>query len=155
MAVLARTETLRCINAFSYLLGCDIVMVCPLIHVLILLEVMNLLILTVRCANSLLSIPYSLLEQHTARTLHIGATALSSFVHVLEVVLLRHYLRLTTNHSRVNILILSGNTLVRNIGRRLAGLSNSEFEELFDVLWRDFWRRALSNLNDLALWIVV
>lgn len=117
--VLARTESLRCVDALSYLLGCDIVMVCPLIHVLILLEVVNLLVLAVRRAHSLLSIPDSLLEEHAARALHIRAISLGSLVHVLEVMLLHHHLRLSTHHTRVNILILTCYTMVRDIGRSL------------------------------------
>lgn len=127
VAVLARTETLCCIDAFSYLLGCDIVMVRPLIHVLILLEVVDLLVLAVGSAHGLLTISYSLLKKDAAGALHICAIALGSLVHVLEIVRLRHSLSLT-HHTWVNILILSSDTLVRDISRCLNCLSDSEFE---------------------------
>ena len=75
-------------------------------------------------------------------------------MHVLEVVRLRHSLRLT-HHTGTNILILICNTLVRHICWRLSRLPHTEFEQLFDVLGRDLRRSTLPNLNDLAFRIVV
>lgn len=154
VAVLARTEALRCIDAFSYLLGCDIVMMRPLIHVLILLEMVYLLVLAVGSADCLLAISYSLLKKDAAGALHIRTIALGSFVHVLEIVRLRHTLGLP-HHTWVNVLILSCNLLVGYVGRCLNRLSYAEFEQFFDVLWGDLGRCALPDLDDLALRIVV
>ena len=131
-------------------------MVCPLIHVLILLEMVNLLILTVSCAHSLLAVSDSFLEKDTARALHILSTILASFMHMLEIMRLRHSLRLPY-HGWSNILILSScsDTLIGHVSWCLYSLAHTEFEQLFDILWGHLGRCALTNLNDLALWIIV
>ena len=155
VTILVRTETLSGIDAFSYLLGCDIVMMRPLVHVLILLEVVDLLVLAVRGAHSLLTISNSFLEKDTAGALHVRAIALASFVHMLEIMLLRHSLRLC-HHTRMHILVLHiVALLVCHVRRCLSGLPHSEFKQLLDILWGDLWRGTLPDLDDLALRIIV
>ena len=103
---------------------------------LVLLEVVDLLVLAVGCADCLLAIANALLEEDTSRTLHVRTVSLTSFMHMLEVVRLRHSLGLT-DHASSDVLILTCNALVRHICGSLPRLPDAKLEQLLDVLRRD------------------
>ena len=152
VAVLARTEILRCVDALPYLLGCHVAVMGSLVHVLVLLEVMDLLVLAVGCPDGLLAIANALLEEDTAWALNDRIIALNALVHLLEVMKLPHSLGLS-DHCRVNILILTLKTLVRHICWSLFKQPHGELEKNLDILRKELRRSALSDLDDLALWV--
>lgn len=120
-----------------------------LILMLILLEVVDLLVLTVCCSHGLLPVSDPILEEYTA-ALKIWIMSWALLLHHLEVV------RLALCHNASTYArSLVVRALVRDICWPLACLSNAEFEQLFNVLGRDFRWSALADLYHLALWLIV
>lgn len=152
VTVLARTESLCCIDALAYLLSCHIVVMSS--WMLILLEMVNLLVLAICSTDCLFSITDSLLENDVSSILNIWIIALVTFVHVLEIVWLSDTLGLDHHTSR-DVLVLAGDALVSNVGRCLSRLPHSELEQFLYVFGWDLGRCALTYLNDLTLRVVV
>lgn len=123
---------------------------------LVLLEMVYLLILAVGRANSLLPVADAFLEEDaSAWTLQIGTVAdTRALLQMLEVVRRSKTWRLA-HQGGTHVLILAGNALVCHVRGRLAGLADSELEQLFDVLRGHFRRRALPNRNYLTFRIVM
>lgn len=138
MSIFARTEALRDINALAYFLCSHIVVMLPLI----LLKVMDLLILAIGGPHCLLSISDSFLKH-----LHVLTVLLIRLAHDLKV--MRWHQSLWLTH------ILARYALIGDISCGLSGLTHAELEQLLDVLRRNFWRGTLTDLNDLALRVVV
>jgi len=71
MIILIGAEILGCINTLPYFLSCNIIVMTAsatrmLILMLILLEVVDLLVLTVCCSHGLLPVSDPILEEYTA-----------------------------------------------------------------------------------------
>ena len=112
---------------------------------LIVLKMVDLLILRIGCANCLLPVTHTVLKEYVRGLRPSSPTADSwrdtlramakawSRVHVCPVRLIRY---LTLRVLPVDCLTGPW-CLVRDIRR--GGLSNSKFQQLFNVLWRDLW----------------